>query len=300
MKTIVSFSLCLLCAAVFTACGGGSGSTPATDSSATAKDSSGPSVTANWKLGVQLWTFNHFIAHYTFTQALDKVDSAGIKYIEAYWDQPLGGGLEGNFGPKMTPATRAKVKQLLAAKGIQIVAMGVIVPNGKDEWIKAFDLAKEFGLSYITAEPIKTQWGLADSLAGVYGIKVAIHDHPKPNVYWSPDSVLAATVGHPNIGSCADVGHWARNGLNPVDCLKKLEGHIIGVHLKDIVQFNNTEARDTVVGKGVVDFPAVFTELKRQKFEGMFSIEHESNWFHSLPDVIATRDYFNAEVAKLK
>ena len=141
---------------------------------------------------------------------------------------------------------------------------------------------------------------MVDSLAGAYNIKVAIHDHPKPNVYWSPDSVLAATQNHPNIGSCADIGHWARNGVNPVDALKKLEGHIIGVHLKDIVKFDDTEAADTVVSKGVIDLPAVFAELKRQNFNGMLSIEHESNWYHSLPDVIATKNYYDEQIANLK
>ena len=107
-------------------------------------------------------------------------------------------------------------------------------------------------------------------------------------------------VGHPNIGSCADVGHWARNGLNPVDCLKKLQGHIFGVHLKDIVKFDNTDAADTIVSKGVIDFPPIFQELKRQGFSGMFSIEHESNWYHNLPDVIETVKYYNEQVAKLR
>jgi sugar phosphate isomerase/epimerase len=153
--------------------------------------------------------------------------------------------------------------------------MGVISPNTKEEWIKYFDLAKEFGLSYITAEPKKEVWDFVDSLAGAYGIKIAIHDHPKPNAFSSPDSVLAAIQGHKNIGSCADIGHWARNGLDPVQCLKKLEGHVYGAHLKDIVKFDNTQAADTVVGKGVINIPAVLAELKRQNFKGMLSLEHE-------------------------
>jgi sugar phosphate isomerase/epimerase len=249
----------------------------------------------NWKLGIQLWTFNLF----TFTQAVDKVDSAGVKYIEAYFDQPLGGGMKGRFGTNMSSETRAKLKQLLRAKGIQMVAMGVIAPQNRQQWVKAFDLAKDFGLSYITAEPLKSQWDMVDSLAGAYHIKIAIHDHPRPNPYWHPDSVLAAIKGHPNIGSCADVGHWARNGLNPVTCLKELQGHIIGVHFKDIVKFNDTEAADTVVGMGVINFPAILQELKRQGFSGMISIEHESNLSHNLPDVIATVRYVNQQVAKL-
>jgi sugar phosphate isomerase/epimerase len=251
---------------------------------------------ADWKLGVQLWTFMKF----DFVTALDKVDSAGIKYIEAFSHQPLGGGMKGNFGPDMTPEEKAKVQQLLKSKGITLVAMGVIVPKDLDEWKKYFDFGKEFGLSYFTAEPIKTQWGMVDSLAALYGIRVAIHDHPKPNVYWHPDSVLAAIAGHPHIGACADIGHWARNGLNPVECLRKLQGHVFGVHLKDIVTFGDTHAADTVVGKGVIKWGPVFQELHRQHFAGMLSIEHESNWLNSVPDVIETAKFYNEQVAALK
>jgi hypothetical protein len=31
----------------------------------------------------------------------------------------------------------------------------------------------------------------------------------------------------------------------------------------------------------------------------MLSIEHESNWYHSVPDVIFTKNYYDAQVAKL-
>ncbi|PWT77188.1 MAG: hypothetical protein C5B59_04630 [Bacteroidetes bacterium] len=256
-----------------------------------------PDPTKEWKIGIQTWTFNK----YTLVEALAKVDSAGVKYVEAFPGQKLGEGFgKESFGLNMSAENKEKLKQLLQLKGIHIEAMGVITPSKIDEWKKFFDLAKEFNLSYITAEPLKNQWKQVDSLAGLYGIKVAIHDHPKPNAYWGPDSVLAAVSGHPNIGACADVGHWARNGLNPVDCLKKLSGHIIGVHLKDITTFNDTKAADTVVGKGVIDFPAIFQELKDQNFRGMFSIEHESNWYHSLPDVIETIRFYKEAISKLK
>lgn len=259
-----------------------------------AKDTSG--VTDSWKLGVQLWTFRM----YTISEALQKADSCGIKYIEAFWGQALGAGTKDTFGISMTQAGRDKLKELLKLHSIQMVAMGVISPRTKEEWTDAFKLAKEFNLQYITAEPIKPLWNVVDSLAGSYGIKVAIHDHPKPNAFSNPDSVLLAMQGHPNIGACADIGHWARNGLDIVDCLKKLEGHVYGVHLKDITVFDNPKAPDTTVGKGVIKFTPVFEELKRQKFSGMLSIEHESNWYNSVPDVIETVKLYNEEVKKLK
>jgi sugar phosphate isomerase/epimerase len=292
MKNKFSFFAGVLSLLIFFACNNQSSQK---DETAAASSADSVSVTSNWKLGVQLWTFRLFSQEV----ALAKADSAGIKYVEAFLGQPVDNASKDTFGINLSQEGRQKLKGFLQLHKIQMVAMGVTTPKNRDEWIKTFELAKDFGLRYITSEPIKTQWDMADSLAGVYGIKIAIHDHPKPNLYWSPDSVLAAIHGHPNIGACADVGHWARSGLNPVDCLKKLEGHVYGVHLKDIVTFDKTNAADTVVGKGVIDFAPIFAELKRQKFAGMFSIEHESNWENSVPDVIETVKFYEQQLTEL-
>jgi sugar phosphate isomerase/epimerase len=288
-----SLPVCLLSLSIVLAlsgCGSSSG-----DDAATKKDSTAD-VTKDWTIGVQMWTF-HLAG--PFVKGLDKVDSAGLKHIEAFPGQPLGGDMKDTFGIRMSAASRAELKQLLQSRGIQIVAMGVIRPNTIAEWKQYFDLAKEFGLSYITAEPIKSQWDGVDSLAGIYGINVAIHDHPRPNEYWHPDSVLAAVKGHSHIGSCADIGHWVRNGLDPVECLKKLAGHIYGVHLKDVDSVGNTQAGDRIVGTGVINYPPIFQELKRQHFKGMFSIEREDNWYNNVPDVISTIKFYNEQVSKL-
>src|SRR5579862_1090166 len=89
-------------------------------------------VTKNWKIGVQMWTFMHF----PFVTALEKADSAGAKYIEAFPGQKLGGDMKGSFGIDMTADEKAKLKQILQSKGISIVAMGVITPGTIDEWKK--------------------------------------------------------------------------------------------------------------------------------------------------------------------
>jgi len=288
--------LSLFAAVALTGCGGNGSGEVKGDTTASKSDSGAASVTKDWKIGVQLWTFHEAGP---FVTSIAKTDSAGVKYVEAYPGQPLGGDMKDTFGIRMSPESRAKIRQLLQSRGIQIVAMGVITPKTLDEWKQYFDLAKEFGLSYITAEPLKNQWDGIDSLAGVYGINVAIHDHPRPNAYWHPDSVLAAIKGHAHIGSCADVGHWTRNGLDPVECLKKLEGHVFGVHLKDVDSAGNTKANDLVVGTGVIKFAPIFEELKRQQFRGMFSIEREGNWQNNVPDVINTVKFYNDQVSKL-
>lgn len=294
MKRLQLFLPCLLLSLCFIACNDQGATT--TESTTTDTTTTTTSVTDDWKIGTQLWTFRMF----TVAEALDKADSVGVKNVEAFWGQPLGAGLKDSFGIRMSAESRAKLKELLNNKGISITAMGVISPATPEEWKQAFDLAKEFNLSYITSEPRKNLWGVIDSLAGAYGIKVAIHEHGRPNPYWHPDSVLAAIQGHPNLGACADIGHWARSGLDPVECLKKLDGHVLGVHVKDIVKFNDVKAADTPVTKGVIQYPPIFAELKRQNFKGMFSVEQESNWLHSVPDVKNTVEYYKSEVSKLK
>src|SRR4051812_21297590 len=181
MKRFASIFLSLLTIYSLTGCNGSSTSTAGTDTSTVKTDSSLVTTgsTSGFKLGIQMWTFRMF----SLSDALDKVDSSGIKNIEVFIGQNLGGGMSGKYGLDMSAETLSRLKASLSKHGIQAVAMGVIVPKNKSEWIKTFELAKSLGMSYVTAEPIKSQWDMVDSLAGVYGIPVAIHDHPKPNMY---------------------------------------------------------------------------------------------------------------------
>ena len=250
----------------------------------------------DWNIGLQLWTFRVFPFH----DAIAKADSCGIKNVQAFPGQPLGGNWKGKFGPDMSAEERAAVKKYVKSKGITINSFGVTGADNEEGWKKLFEFAKDFKIPLIVSEPKNNQWDFIDRLAGQYGIKVAIHDHPRPSHYWHPDSVLAALKGHPNIGACADIGHWARSGLDVVECLKKLEGHILNVHFKDVATFDNVKAEDAIPGQGVIDMPAVFQELKRQGFKGGFAIEHESNWYNNAGDVIEIVKFYKKNVEALK
>jgi sugar phosphate isomerase/epimerase len=110
--------------------------------------------------------------------------------------------------------------------------------------------------------------------------------------------VLNAIKGHSaRIGACADTGHWTRSGLNAVDCLKKLEGHVITLHFKDV----NDEKKDVPFGQGKTDIKGMMAELKRQNFHGTFSLEYESGaageqLINELKECIA---FFDREAAQL-
>jgi len=252
----------------------------------------------DWKLGIALWTF-HTVS---FPQSLDQVDSCGVQYIEPNTFHRAGAELKDSIISQLSPDGIQKLKSLIEKKGLKCESLYVVGDSTMKSWIQQFTIAKEFGVKYVTTEPPLNMWDKVDSLAGAYGLKVAIHEHwPGFSHYWNPDTVLLAIKGHPNFGACADLGHWPKSGINPVDAVKKLAGHIFTIHLKDIAAYNNINLKDVPVGTGVVDFPAVFQELKDQHFNGNIFIERDAEDQPSnVPSVIQTVKYYHDQLQKLK
>jgi sugar phosphate isomerase/epimerase len=252
-----------------------------------------------WRLGMQSYSFHLF----TLAEAFDKTQELGLKYIEVFPGHKLGGKWgDQTFGPQLDAPTRQEIKELAASKGIKIVSTGVVVTNSADEWEPLFQFAKDMGMEYISCEPALEDWDLVEKLVKQYGIKIAVHNHPKPSVYWNPDNLLKAINDRSKmIGSCADVGHWRREGLNQIDCLKKLEGRIISLHFKDIAPKEEgvKEQHDVIWGQGILDVKGMLKELKRQKFKGIFCIEYEYNWENSVPDIRKNIEYFNQVTAEM-
>lgn len=244
----------------------------------------------SWKLGVALYTFNPS----SFEGQLDKADSAGLKYVEGFTFGKAGSELKDTAIMNLSPSGVKKLKALVEKKGLKMESIYLVGGKTVNDWKKEFEVAKNFNVKYVTAEPPVYLWDSIDSLAGKYGIKVAIHNHWKgTSAYWHPDSVLAALKNHPNFGVCADLGHMPKSGVNPVDALKKLKGNIIAIHLKDIAAYNDPKLVDVVVGTGVIDFSAVFKELESQNFNGHIIIERDRQEKPSnLPSVIQTVKFY--------
>ena len=247
---------------------------------------------AGWKLGVQAYTFHKF----SLQEAIDKAHELQLKYVEVYYGQPLGKDIEGKMDFRMDKETQKKVLTYAKSKGVKIVASGVISCKDEAEWKELFDFAKAMGIETITCEPAYEHLKYIDELANQYEIDVAIHNHPKPSNYWEPELFLKAVEGlSDRIGACADVGHWKRMGVEPVEALKMLEGRLKMFHFKDVKAKEEGEAEqhDVILGAGVCNVEGILKELKRQNFKGMFSIEYEYNWENSVPDIKQCINYFN-------
>jgi sugar phosphate isomerase/epimerase len=244
-----------------------------------------------WRLAMQAWTFNQS----TLFDTIDTTASLGLHYIEAYPGQKISGiSPDLVFDENLSAEGRKAVKQKLADSGVTLVNFGVCnLPVEIAQSRKVFDFAKDMGIETLVSEPVPEAFDMLDKLTEEYGINVALHNHPKPSIYWDPDTELKAFQGrNKRIGACADTGHWPRSGLNSIECLKKLEGHIISIHFKDLNEVS-PDAHDVPWGTGVCNVKGMLAEIRRQKIKPVFSIEYEYNSDKLMSELAQCIAYFD-------
>src|SRR5215469_13812859 len=250
-----------------------------------------------WQLAVHSYTFQKF----SIFDAIDKSAALGVKYMS------ISGGLMLDGTNRITTvdlsdADRAAIDKKLRADGFgNFVNIGVVqLPADEAKSRKVFEFAKKWGINILVSEPEFSALDTVEKLCKEYNIKVAIHEHPKGrSIYWNPDTVLSAIKGRtPLMGACADVGHWMRSGLDPLECIKKLNGHIICLHFKDLNEMG-PDAHDVPWGTGVGKSKEIMAELKRQRFHGAFCVEYEYHWTNSSPEIAQCVKFWNDTCTEL-
>lgn len=259
-----------------------SANTLTVDSSEVATPFNFPEEKLNWHLSAQTYSFKH----YTLVESIEMAKFAGVKTIEFFGGQRLGGGMKGGFEVNMSAADKETIKRHLQDAGIRIVALGVVGSETEEGWRKLYEFAHEWGVYVINIEPNPDFLPIIGKLATQFKMRSAIHNHPKPSKYWDPQVVLNAIEksGSEYVGVCADIGHWVRSGLDPVAALQQVEGKVFSLHLKDLKE-RSSNTHDVHWGTGVSNVEGVIKELMRQKFDGNISVEYEYNWDNNVVDV---------------
>jgi len=242
--------------------------------------------------GCQAYSFRM----YNVFEAIDKTAQCGGKTIEFYPGQKFDDTAK--WDHNATPEMIGKVQKALADKGLTAVGYGV-VKLGQDDAgnRKIFEFCKTLGISIVVTEPDVTALDKIEALVKEFDIKMAIHNHPKrpldrAYLFWDPNYVLGLVKDRdPRMGACADVGHWVRSGLNPVECIKILKGRIFDSHMKDLTEFGNPKAHDLPFGQGKSDIPAILAEYHAQGYPGPLHCEYEHNWETSVPEITQCLDF---------
>ena len=130
-----------------------------------------------------------------------------------------------------------------------------------------------------------------------YGITLMIENHYKDDFWLYPEfaqkmevfCMLVDKIQHPNFGVNYDPSNTYLAGEDPLELLSRISKRVVTMHASDryliegtIADLRNEEMdaagyakrlKHGEIGKGLNDYDAIFTELKRVGFDGWISIE---------------------------
>jgi len=243
-----------------------------------------------WRLGSQAWGFHLF----TTEETVQKLASMGLRVIEGNPNQRISKNSDLVMNFKMTQSERYLVRSIL-------VEHNVTMPNfgGVEVTQESIEFALDMGVETLLIEPPPELLPQYDKLADEYGIDLSIHNHPKDSYYWNYATTLERIKDlSPRTGVCADTGHYMRSGIEPVEAIRALKGHIKSLHVKDL---NRREgpSHDVPWGTGVCHIAEVLKELKTQYFKGVFLAEYEHNWDNPVPEISQCVKFFNEQARLL-
>lgn len=230
---------------------------------------------APFRMGIQSYS----LRAYPLAQALKETKALGLSTWEAY--------------PAHVPATGdpAKLAALIKTHreaGVRLWAWGVVAFDGDEVACRAqFEFAKRMGVRVISADPAPASFVVLDRLVKEYDIRIAIHNHGPGSRYSTLDQLTKAIDGHDRrIGVCIDTGHALRSKQDPVEWAKTLGKRVHGVHLKDV----KDATRFTILGEGDLRLNDFLTELRRNQFDQLMSLEYEEKPEDPRADIAACLD----------
>jgi AP endonuclease family 2 C terminus./Xylose isomerase-like TIM barrel. len=189
----------------------------------------------------------------------------------------------------------------LKENGIIGYAVGPIYMKTKEEVDKAFDYAKRVGVKLIVGVPNYELLPYVDQKVKDYDFRVAIHLHgPDIKIYPDAKDVWDHVKNlDSRIGMCFDVGHDTRNGNDAVSDLKKYHSRIFDIHLKDVTE-NTKQGYSVEVGRGIIDFPSFVKMLRKVKYAGSVSLEHERNMNDPFSGIAESIGYFRGVIVSTR
>lgn len=238
-------------------------------------------------LGLASYTFREF----KLAETLTMTRRLGLEYIALKsFHLPL-------------ESTQAEIEAVAAEvkkAGLKLYGGGVIYMNNEAEVHRAFEYAKQAGMTTIIGVPKHELLALVNKKVQEYDIKVAIHNHgPGDKVYPTPRSAYERiTELDKRVGLCIDIGHTQRAGEDPSEAAEKFADRLLDVHIKD-VSASTVEGKTVEMGRGVIDIPRFVKTLLKINYADVVSFEYEKDEQDPLPGVAESVGYVRGVLATI-
>lgn len=246
---------------------------------------------AAWRLGIAAWSFNR----YTVFEAIDRTAALGLRHLEAFEGQRVNAGSDIKLDATLSDAAIAALRAKLKSAGVTLTSLYIHELSSEEPVCRrSFEFARKLGIETIISEPGPEALNLIERLCGEFGISVALHNHPQGSSrYWHPQEVLKVLEGRsPRLGACADLGHWQRSGIKPVDGLRLLGSRLVSLHVKDLNEAAPS-GQDVWWGTGRGDIAGALREVHCLGVRPtLFAIEYEHNWDDNRNDIAQCARFF--------
>ncbi len=243
-----------------------------------------PETTETFKLGIAGYTFHKF----DLDKTLETLQKADVHYL----------CIKNFHLPFSSTADEIKAfHEKLAKFGVTGYAVGPIYMKSEEQIDEAFDYAKRVGVKVIVGVPNYELLPYVNKKVAEYDMKFAIHLHgPDIATYPDADDVWAHVKDlDPRMGMCLDIGHDRRNGKDPVADLEKYHTRVFDIHLKDVTDASKL-GYSVEVGRGILDIPGFVKMLRKVKYTGVVSLEHERNMDNPFMGIAESIGYFRGVV----
>ncbi len=219
------------------------------------------------------------VEFYIGSHVVDKVTGDDLRRLARSMDWERTLSIHGPFMDLSPGAVDPKVAAVSLERYLQVVsfaeilkAEAVVFHSGYEKWKYAGEIGLWLDRSLST-------WRAVMRRAGDAGVRVAVENI----VDERPDHLrlLAGEVNHPLFGLCLDAGHREIfSGLKIEDWVDGMHPFIFELHLHDNMGVSDDHMP---MGRGRIDFPALFGRLKGLSVNPVYTLEA-----HSPEDALAS------------
>jgi len=189
-----------------------------------------------------------------------------------------------------------------AEYGVTGYGVGPIYMKTQEEADRAFAYARRVGVKVLVGVPNYEILPYVSQKLNEYPeIKYAIHLHGPDLEIFQNATVIWNKVKdlNPRLGMCLDIGHDLRDGQDPVADLKKYHSRVFDMHIKDVT--DSTKAGHAIeLGRGKIDFQALFKTLRKVNYDGALSLEYEKDMKDPFMGIAESFGYLKAIIQTTK
>ena len=183
----------------------------------------------------------------------------------------------------------------LAEYGVKGYAVGPIYMKTEAEADRAFEYAKRVGVNMLVGVPNHELLDYVEDKVKQYDIRLAIHLHgPDSDLYPDATDIWNHVCDRDErMGMCLDIGHNLRYGSDSLRDFSKYHSRVYDMHLKDVTG-DTKEGKRAELGRGIIDFPRFVQLLRKYRYSGCVSLEHEKDMDNPFMGIAESVGYFRA------